>query len=1822
MHVFTGTHHSLALPATLSTKFDTGDTVHPDIVDAQLNHQYPSLSILEKKSLTCFKIEKISSESPIKETSLPKAAIFKNPAVSQANIPSASTAAKTEPSLPAAKQTIFYDILTEIMYFHNKHPGQLAIFGSCGVDLLHTHVNENVNDLDILLNDEETANKLIIHLNQKLQSIVFSNTFPWSDCHPNVRFIGNRSDKVGLAPLSGQLTLFHTGKPWIKIECSVKKPWMTELDFTHEHYVNRIHVYIKTQYSGTLPVLSINGYLTLDLISLKKNKSEIIAQTTDNQKLTELLLNSAVALSKIQKHFSSLYLQQQKISAHEFKQLTELNALLHETIGLIKSTYSADLLYQHFFGSPYQLKHSTSHAKRELIEILLTEKSRFSTTYSFHDLTILLKNDFDLKNTEGDGNCFYEALASGLNQNSTAATHFLTTYNFMHSTALTNTPNKRCAISSEMVRSTIHHWIACAHNTALTPSEYQELHALVLPEPGKTIADLLENRTIADPAGNPNDTAHYGWSSLLHILGIITGATIILMRVNAKEQNIEKHKHSIHEANQLTPNLLAALRNKQPTLFNSYAGDTRLSNLLFIAHSGGDHYYAASPSEKLINFFKPYVIAEQYLITPDQPEERQFKQQQYQTNQLPPAHQQTITIETSGNPFRHSDTSPDHIEKEAKSHSSESLVSCVTKKEPPSESTTTEASNPAEDRKTDRETLIKNKNQIVLSMISNPKIYRSLSEDKKKNIGESLFKAVLSIIQEPDQTASTVTIDMRNLSDTALSALETGKRLNHTESILILAFYKIIHHCDNNNPLFITEVLRDLQTVTHAGHPQALVVLSILSALTGSPEAFSLGMQPPDPAHSNQQYHSLLFTLPFEFRAFDQSNQAIFSAQSVRHFIEKTDLSTSDWIQIDRYFPVNEEINASLTPTLLISDTSESGITDVAAMTEAMLHCVYKGNISLHRRDTENALVFFLKSAIAYIMAMENRTVFSHYEEAAGLSAIYLTIHLIPHIDQQCNLQTVAPFLHEWMPHIDFIQHRFETASLKTLLYVIKAQRITETLRTHSWFTYAYTKAATLLGHPLPESFETFKSLLNHEVKFLFDNGKSIPELPTHPAQQNRGTTDTTNLVARNSKEYRLACTADGNKSWSIDPVLMEKYKISQKQETKKQTKKAVNIVSSLKVLVDSLSNEFMQLYKDAAPNKSRDVANFYDRFISLTDQSIELATQDIPIIINQLESYSKDRAKNNFLEKTKIQQAMLTYNTLVGFAALTHIKGEISFKQDLAHRVIQFYNAFLTKESIESIIGKQKQQIDKMMAHFIELLDPSLYNDSSEHFVKSLITILVSCKRLVSNCVSDKNVFSIESLIKQWIVYCHDEISLLETLELIITFGFSDCEYHTQFNPVIETILLKVQYLTAKKDDSFDVEDPLILYKKVGKILQKFDSPELIGFYQSIWAPQLERLQKFANQELLNKNAEAEKYWDILIREEQENNAREQKKIETIINRKLSTIASEQSEQNNHNTEDFDGSDSKDSASVNNYQPFGSDRGDDHRDISSSNTTYDSVEMAWRYYAKGQESQTDAILSELINSPLSDSLLIVQAKSLRAEMLTKRFFDVVKQGMPRSQAITACTTDYLAKMESNLTKQKQLAMLDKNERITIQKQQIRNVSDKIFELAKSFSTHQDILQEAFALQKEIIDTLQLFTVDSDQETQDLSPIKDDLELIIKQQARISRFVTNIKTASENLLSLLECRRQLLALIRKVAVKKSISDQSSLPDSGYDTSINRLSDMKTNRDSTPEEEALTANPITDIRNKMKSLVKTIESFRVHLLSQQQLNIAQRLICRC
>ncbi|WBA87832.1 hypothetical protein [Endozoicomonas sp. GU-1] len=572
MQVSNGSNNA-ASSATLLTGVNTSGTArtdNTDNVETQLNRQTPPLNTSLEKPLTRYKIEKMNSASAVKATSEHEAASGPPPEIAQKDLPLASAAKITQPSLAATKRTIFFEVLTEIMYFHCDHPGQLVIFGSCGIDLLHTRINENVNDIDILLNDEKTTNNLLIQLNRRLQQIVFSEDFPWKDCSPNLRLVGNQPHNAELSPLSGQLTLFHTGKPWIKIECSVKTTWMKELDLTRDDYVIRIPTHISTEYKGTIPVLSTMGYLALDLFSLKKLHDNLITTTEDNQKL-RVILNSAMTLSKIEKHVFTLYYHPKNPGLHKSEPFKALNSGFVEAITLIRNIYSADQLYHSFFDSPYQLKHSRSQEKRALINILSSDKCRHETAYSFNELMILLRNDFDLENTAKDGNCFYASLASGLNKNRAAATNFLKTYNVLLGTSLHNTAHEQVVIRPDMVRHIIHCWIGCALNAGLSASEYEELNTLILPEPGKSIHDLLKSRLIADPAANPNDTGHYGWSSLLHIMAIVTGTTIILLKVNPKKQNIEKHKHSIHEANQLTPNLIKTLRAKQPALFNSDA---------------------------------------------------------------------------------------------------------------------------------------------------------------------------------------------------------------------------------------------------------------------------------------------------------------------------------------------------------------------------------------------------------------------------------------------------------------------------------------------------------------------------------------------------------------------------------------------------------------------------------------------------------------------------------------------------------------------------------------------------------------------------------------------------------------------------------------------------------------------------------------------------------------------------------------------------------------------------------------------------------------------------------------------------------------------------------------------------------------------------------------------------------------------------------------------------------------------------------------------------------------------------------------------------
>lgn len=1709
--------------------------------------------------------------------------------------------AAPESDINAIKRTLFHKILTEIVTYSGLHPNHLTIFGSAVTDLLEGRVNEDVNDLDLLVTDATTANAFLNALNLRLQRSVYDPSFPVADCVPNIRYVNTSPNPLTSAPPAGQLTLFLKGVPWIKIECTVKQSWMTGLDFTQPQQVNKIPVFIEHQRYGTLPVLSHHGYIILDRAALS-TISHGIGQQKGDDKITQWLLYNATGLAKIKRHLNTLY---RPFLQHP--ELVELKTLFSTTTSKLREHYSAEQLYRSFFAQPYRLKESASEVKRAFANALLDRQSLPPTAFSYDDLTVMLKHDFDLERTAPDGNCFYQAIASTLNQNQAAKTQFIKSYN----SVCIHLAAPESHITQQMVRDVLHSWIETARYWSQQDRQLTlELQSLVLPEAGQTISDVLNRNIISQSASHPNDTAHYGWSSLLSILAMVTGATIVVLRVNQRHQHIEKNRYTIAQVNELYPNLLTMIKGKAGLFPDHNADEAQLQNLLFMAYSGGDHYYAAHPTQRLKNHLTPYVRAEQLLL----------QQGLFQT------------VDDASSPPLAEATQPTHNSQPLIIEPSAGRVSpCQEKNTPPADAVPADnlppqnaASEPPptviKTNDTDEHTLTTLAHQLIKKHDVTARIIRQsadlLTNERMSKLGTSLFNEVLKLLQamppnqQPRSDQKTVIL-RKQFSEPIQRSLRLCQQLGHTESNLLLAFETILDKLtqDNNTPpsLWMAEVLTRLQTLHHSGHPQAMTLLMILAASAGSAEALHLAMQPLGQTH--ETYHQFHFILPSDFPNPELCDQAISAATNVQKLLQSKQPLTDSSNGLSRAFPMNGALYHALTPAQLIGAVDDLAEVNDDDILQALRHCTYHGHILLHRGHTEDALARFLHAAIAYHAAIQKQLPLNHHDAAAGLSAVYCTTRLPRQITSEAKLQ--HPYLNRWWPYMALIRQSIERTNLDSMLYSIKGQWADTGPIPRLWFAFACAKIKATQGCSLPAAYEDFEFTQACDLSFLTNTiPPDRPVLHTPYTPQQRKPVAIKTLQCRPDSARQLM-TVNANK---YDPELVRQYTIVKKNLSAKQRiKQQQSAIRRLANKVDLLSSATQSLRDDADPAIPRNPGDIYARALPLLDRIHELTTQDVAILLSQAdEKLTKVRENNAFLKDVLGQKTSLMLNGLSIFYVISHIRTEITFTTELIDKLVRFHDTLLTRQLINTACHK-KYNVPQSITQLITLLDPARYEQCSEARVHHLLRIFFSCQQLVPESLKRPNPNFIAALIQGWLRHSHDEHRLVALLELVIAFKFSNDQYQTTFLPVIETILLKIQYLTAKEKNG-DIEDQLNLYKRVSEAILKFPTTAVIGFYQAIWMPQHKRLELLTEHAQAEANSEVDHYWRILVEEEETRQKAERQKIEQIMNRQHDALQSRRRQAVEHSAPESEtASLSSDNALTTSDQSITEKQTADHTNEQSEarhhthtppvqhqrqmpdpdEQAINSLATACALTNANQTDQATAILESLRGMALNDSLLMLQINMLYVQVRIKNFFSNIGHGMSESRALLKQTSQQQTIMAEDLKRQETIIDDGQIVYIRLKKYQICNISQNIDRLKTALLEHEGQLIQALALCKTVITMVekQHTTIDS---TAIRSQLATSLQIITEQHDRLSEFLTNVTNAGNAMIGLLDSRKQILALIR--CISDNYAPQRAKK--------------------TPTE--IANSPIHAIRTQTNDTVRRLMAFSDnHLLSPQLLKVARQ-----
>ncbi len=396
--------------------------------------------------------------------------------------------------------------------------------------------------------------------------------------------------------------------------------------------------------------------------------------------------------------------------------------------------------------------------------------------------------------------------------------------------------------------------------------------------------------------------------------------------------------------------------------------------------------------------------------------------------------------------------------------------------------------------------------------------------------------------------------------------------------------------------------------------------------------------------------------------------------------------------------------------------------------------------------------------------------------------------------------------------------------------------------------------------------------------------------------------------------------------------------------------------------------------------------------------------------------------------------------------------------------------------------------------------------------------------------------------------------------LELVIAFKFSNDQYQTTFLPVIETILLKIQYLTAKEKNG-DIEDQLSLYQRVREAIQEFPTTAVIDFYQHIWMPQHKRLELLAEHALAEANSEADHYWHILVKEEENRRSAERQKIEQIMNRQHDALQLRPRQAVEHSTPESETvSLSSDNVLTTTDQPITEKQAADHPHEPSEaryhtqtppaqrqrqmpdpdEQTIKSLAKACALFSGNQTAQAITVLTTLHSMTINDSLLRLQVNMVYTQVLIKDFFSKIGHGMSESRVLLKQASQQQTIMAEDLRQQQSIMNDGKVVYIRLKKYQICNISQNITRPKTALSEHQTQLIQALTLCKTVITTVEKQYITTDNASI-RSQLATSLQIITAQHDYLSEFLTNITDAGKAIIALLDSRKQILALIRRIS---------------------------------------------------------------------------------
>ena len=508
-----------------------------------------------------------------------------------------------EGKIEGKRNAFFYKVLAYIGSWQEASAEPWGVIGSAGIRIKHDMPISDINDIDLLMGSEQSANNLIDFLFERIRHDIYR---AWGDEHVTVEKGHVRKDesKAAVSTRMGLITFFYQSVPIASIEISVADKWMGEREFTNKKLMLPADVLFNGKGDFSIPVLSDTSYVTLDLHTLNediKNLDSLFNQPQNSA--IDSMLYSCQSLFKVNKRIPF------------YRQVTQGHQDRYDLMMALCESFNSLL-----FGLKTQEELlPTIQQRARLLEYgairqhapVLPEGERVEPSgHSFEELQVILRKELSLSRIKGDGNCFYQTVAEILNDDSRMRSRFI----LAEKTLLKKYGERALEekITQKDVRVLIHHWLAKAA-AVLSPENASRLNTLILVE-GFSLSEALAKKIIFDSAVSCEDVSRFGWSNLLNVVSFVTGFNFAVVVPDSVREEIDVCPYGNRAHDPLYCDLAQLLSHVKGLVFDA-EHEPLVGNMKFMVYSGSDHYCKAEPNFLLSKRLKLLNEAEKVCVS-------------------------------------------------------------------------------------------------------------------------------------------------------------------------------------------------------------------------------------------------------------------------------------------------------------------------------------------------------------------------------------------------------------------------------------------------------------------------------------------------------------------------------------------------------------------------------------------------------------------------------------------------------------------------------------------------------------------------------------------------------------------------------------------------------------------------------------------------------------------------------------------------------------------------------------------------------------------------------------------------------------------------------------------------------------------------------------------------------------------------------------------------------------------------------------------------------------------------------------------------------